>query len=78
MSLMVVHTCILANGMGLENARLGRYTVDMHGPIAGLRRDILVEWIPSHALNIVVVFSYLMYTLACGSYQFGKPLNVDN
>ena len=59
------HACIFAHGMGLESTRLGRDTVDVHGAVATLSRDILVERVPGYTLNIVGVFSNFVDAFSC-------------
>jgi hypothetical protein len=35
--------------------------VDMNGAIRGLRRDVLIQWIPSDALDVVAVLRDLSH-----------------
>ena len=62
------HACIFADSMGFEDALLGRDAVNVHGTVATLGSDILVERVPGYTLNIMGVFGNLVDTFSC-SYE---------
>ena len=57
------HTGILAYGMYLESAtRFGRDPVDMHGSVTTLGRNIFVQGVPCHPLDVMGMFGNLTNT----------------
>ena len=56
------HLGVLANGMDVKNTVLVSDVVDVHGSVTALSRDVLIERIPSHALNEMIMFCNFMHT----------------
>lgn len=44
---------------------LGFESIDVNGAIRGLSCNVLIEGIPCHALNVVVMLRNLTYKLSC-------------
>jgi hypothetical protein len=61
------HACVLANSVGLEDALLGGDAIYMHGAVTALGCDILVERVPSDALDVMCVFSNFVHAFSCYS-----------
>lgn len=60
----VVHLRILAYSMNLQVALLEGDAVDVHGPVAALSGNVLVERVPRHALHVVIMFGDFVHALA--------------
>ena len=61
----VRHTGVLANSMHLEcTSRFGSDAIDVHGAVAALSSDILVQWVPSYSLHVVEMLCNLVYTFS--------------
>lgn len=58
------HSRVLAHSVKVKAPVLGGNAVNVHGPITALSSNILVEWIPCNALDIVIVFGNLVDALA--------------
>jgi hypothetical protein len=53
---------VFTHGVNFERARFGRDAVDVHRPVAALRRNIFIQRIPRDTLHVVVVFGDLRNT----------------
>ena len=60
--MMVIHPRVFTHCIDLEAALLRRNTVNVHGTIATLCCDVLIQRVPCYTLNIVIVFSNLTET----------------
>lgn len=58
------HACVLADSVSLKGTLLSGYAIDMHGAVAALGCDILIERVPGYALNVMSMFSNFMYAFA--------------
>ena len=56
------NSSILSNRVNLQGTLLDRDAVDVHGPIATLRSDILIQRVPCNALNKMIMFGNFIYT----------------
>lgn len=57
---LMLDPSVFPNSMDFQLARtLGGNFVDVHRPIAALRRNVFVHWVPSNALHIVIMFHNL-------------------
>lgn len=56
------HAGVFPNRVSLESSLFGRDAVNVHGAVAALRRNVLVQGVPGNALHVMIVFGYLMNT----------------
>ncbi len=59
------HARILPDGVCFKWSLLGRYTINVHRPIAALCGDILVQGIPGNALHKMTMLGDFTNALAC-------------
>jgi hypothetical protein len=57
--MLMRETRVFAHSVNFEGTRFGGDAVDMHGTVAALRGNKLIERIPRDALNVMVVLGDL-------------------
>ena len=45
----------------------------MHGSVAALSGDVLIEWVPRNSLNVVIMFGYFVYTFTYEDCEERSP-----
>ena len=65
------HACVLPDSMSFECPVLQGDSIDVHGAVAALCGDILVQRVPSDTLDVVGMLCDLPDTFACGAPLVG-------
>ena len=63
-SMAMRHACVLSNCVDIKHVVFVCDTIDVHGAVAALGGEELVQWIPCNALHVMVVFGDLSHTFA--------------